>query len=74
MISSCVFRSAFDSTYFQWLKDGTTLMATSNKFRTLGDDKHSTLVIKQFNEYDEGTMRVKSFGFVDMIVDVVGGS
>jgi hypothetical protein len=29
-------------------------MATSNKFRTIGDDKHSTLVIKQFNEYDEG--------------------
>ncbi|CAF1337506.1 unnamed protein product, partial [Adineta steineri] len=44
----------FDSTYFQWLKDGTTLMATSNKFRTLGDDKHTTLVVKQFNEHDEG--------------------
>ena len=44
----------FDSTYFQWLKDGTTLMATSNKVRTLGDDKHSTLIISQFNDYDEG--------------------
>jgi hypothetical protein len=44
----------YDSTYFQWFKDGTTLMATSNKFRTVGDDKHSSLVIKQFNEYDEG--------------------
>ena len=44
----------FESTYFQWLKDGTTLMATSNKFRTGGDDKHTTLVVKQFNENDEG--------------------
>jgi hypothetical protein len=43
-----------DSTYFQWFKDGTTLMATSNKFRTLGDDKHSSLVIKQFTDNDEG--------------------
>ena len=43
-----------ESTYFQWLKDGTTLMATSNKYRTGGDDKHSTLIIKQFNEFDEG--------------------
>ncbi len=43
-----------ESTYFQWFKDGTTLMATSNKLRTIGDDKHSTLVVKQFNEYDEG--------------------
>ena len=31
-------------------------MATSNKYRTLGDDKHSSLVIKQFNEYDEGQL------------------
>jgi hypothetical protein len=44
----------YDSTYFQWFKDGTTLMTTSNKFRTLGDDKHSSLIVKQFNEYDEG--------------------
>ena len=44
----------YESTYFQWLKDGTTLMATSNKFRTTGDDKHATLIIKQFNEQDEG--------------------
>lgn len=44
----------FESTYFQWLKDGTTLMATSNKLRTVGDDKHTSLVIKQFNENDEG--------------------
>lgn len=43
-----------ESTYFQWLKDGTTLTATSNKYRTGGDDKHSTLVIKQFSEFDEG--------------------
>lgn len=45
----------YESTYFQWLKDGTTLMATSNKYRTTGDDKHSSLVIKQFSEYDEGS-------------------
>ena len=44
----------YESTYFQWLKDGTTLMASSNKFRTTGDDKNSSLIIKQFNESDEG--------------------
>lgn len=44
----------YESTYFQWFKDGSTLMMTSNKHRTIGDDKHSTLVVKQFNEYDEG--------------------
>lgn len=49
----------YESTYFQWFKDGTTLMATSNKYRTAGDDKHSTLVIKQFSEYDEGTVRFR---------------
>jgi hypothetical protein len=47
----------YESTYFQWLKDGTTLTSTSNKFRTGGDDKHSTLIIKQFNEYDEGKFK-----------------
>ncbi|CAF3888048.1 unnamed protein product [Rotaria sp. Silwood2] len=44
----------YESTYFQWFKDGTTLMTTSNKYRTVSDDKHSTLIIKQFSEYDEG--------------------
>ena len=46
----------YESTYFQWFKDSSTLMMTSNKFRTFGDDKHSTLVIKQFTEYDEGNL------------------
>jgi hypothetical protein len=54
----------YDSTYFQWFKDGTTLMTTSNKFRTVGDDKHSTLVIKQFNEYDEGKHKNLVFFFL----------
>ncbi|CAF3702655.1 unnamed protein product, partial [Rotaria sordida] len=44
----------YESTYFQWFKDGTTLTQTSNKYRTVGDEKHSTLIVKQFTEYDEG--------------------
>lgn len=38
-------------------------MTTSNKFRTGGDDKHSTLMIKQFSEFDEGKILKFCFSY-----------
>ncbi|CAF0822074.1 unnamed protein product, partial [Didymodactylos carnosus] len=46
---------SINSTHFQWFKDGTPLAGLNrNKFVSMSDDKHTTLVVHHFTEQDEG--------------------